>query len=148
MIMDEKESPIRKERRASSDRRKFNDPNYKGPERRSGQNRRAGKSRREYFRIIYPLACRPKLIISGKEYDVIDISEHGIRFTCKEMNEFQPGLDVNIKVTFNNSEPLDLKGIVLRIDKKIAVMSLTKSIPLDRIIAEQRYIKLNYPDYF
>ena len=139
--MGEKESPIRKEGRSGVDRRKFNDPNYKGPERRSGRNRR------EYFRIIYPLACRPKLIFSGNEYDVIDISEKGIKFICKEMNEFQQGLEVKINITFNNADPLALKGIVLRIDKKIAVLSLTESIPLDRIIAEQRYIKLNYPDY-
>ena len=146
--MGEKESPIRKERRAGVDRRKVNAPDYKGPERRSGRNRRDGKSRREYFRIIYPLACRPKLLISGNEYDVIDISEHGIRFICRELNEFQQGLAPNLKISFNNSEPLALKGMILRIDKKIVVMSLTESIPLDRIIAEQRYIKLNYPDYF
>lgn len=31
-----------KERRLGEDRRKFNDPNYKGSERRSGQDRRIG----------------------------------------------------------------------------------------------------------
>ena len=35
------------DRRAVGDRRNFNDPNYKGPERRSGQDRRSVKERRK-----------------------------------------------------------------------------------------------------
>jgi len=35
------------DRRSGVDRRKFNDPNYKGPERRSGQDRRSTKERRK-----------------------------------------------------------------------------------------------------
>ena len=36
-----------KEQRTGGDRRKFDDPNYQGPERRSGQDRRTGKERRK-----------------------------------------------------------------------------------------------------
>ena len=36
-----------KERRTGEDRRKFDVPNYKGPERRSGQDRRTTKDRRK-----------------------------------------------------------------------------------------------------
>ncbi len=36
-----------KERRTGEDRRKFNDPDYKGPERRSGQDRRIDKRRKK-----------------------------------------------------------------------------------------------------
>ena len=47
--MEKKEAPrVRKERRSGEDRRKFNDPNYKGIEHRSGQNRRSGKDRRKF----------------------------------------------------------------------------------------------------
>ena len=35
---------VKKERRSGEDRRKMNDPNYKGPERRSNQNRRVSKT--------------------------------------------------------------------------------------------------------
>jgi len=34
-------------RRSGEDRRKFNDPNYKGPERRSNKERRSGMERRK-----------------------------------------------------------------------------------------------------
>ena len=36
-----------KKRRLGEDRRKINDPYYKGPERRSGQDRRTVKDRRK-----------------------------------------------------------------------------------------------------
>ena len=36
-----------KELRSGIDRRKSNDPNYKGPERRSGQDTRSNKDRRK-----------------------------------------------------------------------------------------------------
>ena len=35
-------------RRSGEDRRKFNDPNYKGPERRGNKDRRSGTERRKY----------------------------------------------------------------------------------------------------
>jgi len=35
-------------RRSGEDRRKFNDPNFKGPERRSDKDRRSGTDRRKY----------------------------------------------------------------------------------------------------
>jgi hypothetical protein len=37
----------RKDRRSGVDRRKFNDPDYKGPERRSGRDRRSGEESRK-----------------------------------------------------------------------------------------------------
>jgi len=35
------------DRRSGKDRRKFDDPNYKGPERRNMSNRRSGTDRRD-----------------------------------------------------------------------------------------------------
>jgi hypothetical protein len=45
----EKKNELRigKERRSEEDRRKFDNSNYKGPERRSNQDRRTGKDRRK-----------------------------------------------------------------------------------------------------
>ena len=45
--MRKKEQRSGKERRSKVNRRKFKDPNYKGPERRSDRNRRSGKDRRK-----------------------------------------------------------------------------------------------------
>lgn len=40
--MEKKERLFGKEKRLGEDRRKFDDPNYKGPERRRSQDRRTG----------------------------------------------------------------------------------------------------------
>lgn len=45
--MRKKERRSGKERRSKVGRRKFKDPNYKGPERRKGCNRRSEKDRRK-----------------------------------------------------------------------------------------------------
>ncbi len=112
------------------------------------QNKRyKGNNNREHYRIRYPLSCRPRLAILNNEYETIDISERGIRFICKEIYEFQAGIELEVRITFYNGEHLDLEGEILRTDEKVVVLHLSKSIPLKRIVAEQRYIKLNYPDY-
>ena len=106
-----------------------------------------GKNNREHYRIRYPLSCRPRLTILNNEYETIDISERGIRFICKEISVFQAGMELEARITFNNEEYLDLEGEILRTDERVAVLYLSKRIPFKRIVAEQRYIKLNYPDY-
>lgn len=45
--METKERRTGKEQRSGISRRKFNDPNFKGPERRSGRDRRSVKERRK-----------------------------------------------------------------------------------------------------
>lgn len=44
--MDKERRSERQERRSGEDRRKFSDPNYRGPERRSGLDRRILINRR------------------------------------------------------------------------------------------------------
>jgi hypothetical protein len=45
--MEERKRRSLKDRRLGVDRRKFDDPNYKGLERRSGRDRRSGMERRK-----------------------------------------------------------------------------------------------------
>jgi hypothetical protein len=145
--MGRKSPSFLKERRSGTDRRKINNTDYSGLERRSGRDRRIGAVRRKHIRITYPLGCRPKLTILNKEYDVIDIAEHGIKFTCSKKQEFQQGSEVKISITFKDNESFDLKGTILRADKKIVILYLPEGISFERIIAEQRYLKSNMPEY-
>jgi hypothetical protein len=47
----QKERRSSNNRRTGEDRRRFNDPDYKGPKRRSGKDRRSGKSRRKSLNL-------------------------------------------------------------------------------------------------
>jgi len=103
------------------------------------------ENRREHYRIIYPVSCRPKLAINNIQYEVIDISEKGIRFLHEDMCTLQPGSETRIRITFHNGESLEIKCRVLRFDGTAAVLSLLEGIPFEIIIGEQRYVKRSFP---
>lgn len=112
------------------------------------QNRQyTGSNKRQHYRIRYPLACRPRLKILDHICEVIDISEHGIRFVSGKVYGLQPEMAVEAVITFNDGESLRFGGKILRIDENVAVMYLSESIPFRRIVAEQRYLKEEYPEY-
>lgn len=103
-----------------------------------------GENRRKHFRIQYPVNRRPKLIILDIEYEVIDISEQGIRFLGKKLYEFEIGSEVKVKIVFYDRGSLDLKGKILRVNKEQTIIYLSTTIPFERIAQEQRYVRDNY----
>ncbi len=98
-----------------------------------------GQDRRTYFRVKYPHSERPRLVITRDEFEVIDISEQGIRFS------FGPVLSE--MVTFHDGESVNLKGKLLRTQDSEVVTQFVKGIPSERIIKEQRYLMKKYPGY-
>lgn len=56
-------------------------------------------------------------------------------------------MEVEAAITFNDGESLRFAGKILRVDENVAVMYLSESIPFRRIVAEQRYLKEEYPEY-
>lgn len=106
-----------------------------------------GDNRREHYRIIYPLTCRPKLKIVRKEYDVVDISESGIKFLFRKDPALTAGAAIRGEMTFAAGDSLNIEGKILRIDEEIVILKLNRKIPFWKIVDEQRYIKENYPEY-
>ena len=98
-----------------------------------------GQDRRKHFRVRYPFSERPKLVITRDEFDVIDISEQGIRFSL--------GPVLSEMVTFHDGESLNLEGKLLRTQDSEVVTQFVKGIPSERIIKEQRYLMKKYPGY-
>ncbi len=107
-----------------------------------------GENKREFYRVRYPINDRPILKLLGNEFEVIDISEQGLRFLCKQCFEFKPNLKVQFKVTFHDDESLALEGKILRIHENAVIIYLTQGIPLGRIIQEQKYIIAKHSDKF
>jgi hypothetical protein len=104
------------------------------------------KNKRELYRITYPINDRPILKLLGNEFEVTNISERGIRFTCKQCSEFAIGLEVQFTLTFHDNKSFLLEGGILHTYKSAVVIGLTRNIPFERIILEQRYILTNYPN--
>ncbi len=59
-----------------------------------------GGDKRQNLRVPYPESCRPILVIGKYQYEVIDISELGVRFLCSTgQPTLEPGTDIDAVLT-------------------------------------------------
>jgi hypothetical protein len=103
------------------------------------------RQRRGFYRIEYPPPERPKILIAGRTYRVIDLSEKGVRFLCDELFTPKEGEQVRAKITFRENDSVDVAGVVLRKSLEQCALKLNQvSIPLKKVMAEQRYLLAKY----
>ena len=98
-------------------------------------------SEREHYRIQYPTAARPRIVIEGGSYEVIDISEHGVRFRIDEDARLGVGDPLLGQVRFKRTDPVTVTGTVLRIVGREVAARLETGVPLRTMIEEQRYLR-------
>ncbi len=110
-------------------------------------NRDQSGNKRQYFRIEYPISYRPKLIISYYIFEVLDISEQGIKFFSKRAYELKPGLLLSAKIVFKGGESFNIKGKIIRNTGKEVILSLLEGIPTSKIMSEQQFLINKYPDH-
>ena len=103
----------------------------------SGTRVRRAK-RREHFRVEYPSRYRPKLVIAESEYDVLDLSESGVKFSCSDGR----GLEhkIHATITFHDGENLEIEGEAFRSGYNEIALRLVKRVPLRRTVKEQRHL--------
>ncbi len=95
---------------------------------------------REHYRVAYPATLRPRLLVQGHTFDVVDISERGIRFRLAKADEPAPGFEVQGAVRFRRGETITIRGIVLRVVQGEVAAMLEEGVPLRVILDEQRYL--------
>ncbi len=95
---------------------------------------------REYYRVAYPVALRPKLLVQGHTFDVVDVCEHGIRFALGDASSPEAGFEIEGTLRFRRGETLPLRGTVLRVMDGEVAASLEMGIPLRAIMEEQRFL--------
>ncbi len=95
---------------------------------------------REHYRVAYPTSLRPKLLVQGHTFDVVDISERGIRFRLGGMEEPAPGFEVQGAVRFRRGETITVRGVVLRVVQGEVAAKLEEGVPLRVIMEEQRFL--------
>ena len=103
------------------------------------QDAKNGRSRRNHFRIKYPYTDRPKLTMSAKGLEVIDISEQGVRFSLNGT--------MQATITFHDGQSLHVEGKIIRTQNDEIVIQLSRGIPSDRILKEQKYLMGKYIGY-
>ncbi|MEE9609726.1 MAG: hypothetical protein V3W19_00660 [Desulfatiglandales bacterium] len=94
---------------------------------------------REFFRVKYPVADRPKLKIAREEFDIVDISEKGIKFDLKKT--------IHATITFHDGESLTIEGRFLRTHNNEIVIQPLEAISSERITKEQRNLQKKYSGY-
>ncbi|HSB52756.1 MAG TPA: PilZ domain-containing protein [Gemmatimonadales bacterium] len=95
---------------------------------------------REYYRIAYPAALRPKLLVQGHTFDVVDICERGIRFRLGEAGAPDVGLELEGTVRFRRGETVTVRGAILRVNQDEVAARLDAGVPLRAIMDEQRFL--------
>jgi hypothetical protein len=95
---------------------------------------------REHYRVAYPTALRPKLLVHGVSFDVVDISERGIRFRLGSAQAPEPGFELHGVLRFRRGETITIRGAVLRVDQGEVAARLEEGIPLRVVMEEQRFL--------
>jgi hypothetical protein len=107
-----------------------------------------GEQKREHFRIVFPLGQHAKILIKKTEYDVIDVSQRGIRFAIGKrglLEEWDIGTIVKGSITFLHGGRVIVSGTVLRtIDEHSVVLYLDEPIELKTMYDEHRFVIQKY----
>ena len=98
--------------------------------------------RRAHERVIYPPGERPKLMVGGGTYEVVDCSERGLRVSRAGAALLETSVDVQGRVRFPPGNEVMVEGVVLRVqDDAIAIQFTGLWIPRDVILGELRRMK-------
>ncbi|MBK8005330.1 MAG: PilZ domain-containing protein [Gemmatimonadetes bacterium] len=96
---------------------------------------------REYYRVAYPTDLRPRLDVQSHFFDVIDVSEKGMRFALgKTADAPRLGDEVAGLIRFRRGEEVEVRGMVIRLDGREVAVRLEDGIPLRVIMEEQRFL--------
>lgn len=97
----------------------------------------SGHPDRSLFRVEFPFGKRPLLQWEGISYEVLDISEKGMRVNVEGRKPFVAGTSVRVDIRFEDSKET-VAGTVFRGNEREAVFQLTECFSLERIRREER----------
>lgn len=103
------------------------------------------QNRRQFFRIQYPPKSGPKLASGGQHFEVLDLSEQGLKFRIKSKVGYQPGANFAGSLTFIDGESLLIFGVIKRVTEDTLSIKLKKNIPLRIVMSEQRRLIQLFP---
>jgi hypothetical protein len=100
---------------------------------------------RSFYRIQYPFGERPRLLLDGQSYSVVDCSELGLRYVHPSPSSVEVGHVVRGVLTFHRGAQVVVEGEVVRIQgDQVAVHLSVTPVPLGLILDEQRHLRANY----
>ncbi|MCF8067068.1 MAG: hypothetical protein K9L30_00630 [Desulfobacterales bacterium] len=103
-----------------------------------GNNDFNRQDRRNYSRIIYQPGNRASLIMGSRIFEVMDITESGVRFINE--NPLPPETAISGSILFLNGEMVDIEGKVEWQEEGEVGMSLSALIPSQILKQESRHL--------
>ena len=103
--------------------------------------------RRESYRLHFPYAERPRLLIGSREYEVVDCSAHGVRYVLTTPpSSLAPGDWVQGYLKFRRRPQMSIRGLIVRIQNgEIALYMPDSEIPFATLWNQERYLLTHYP---
>jgi len=105
-------------------------------------------NQRNFYRLLYPTAERPRLRTETRDYEVSEISEGGIKIQLAGACVIQKGDPLEGILQFRTGETISIEGVVLRSDEEKVVVTLSSGISLETMLAEQIRLRKKYPMLF
>lgn len=95
---------------------------------------------RAYYRLVYPMALRPQLRTGNQAFEVMDLSEQGVRF--RHPGPARPAVGTKVAGTLRlpTGEVLEIEGAVVRVEAPGVSVALSKGVPFGIMIEQQRFI--------
>jgi len=98
--------------------------------------------RRAHERVQYASTERPRLVVAGAFYEVLDCSERGLLIARTGDAPVEMGLDVQGTIRFPTGVEVTVEGVVVRAQEDAVAIQFTGLwIPRDVILAEQRRLR-------
>ena len=108
------------------------------------------ENRRGFHRIYFPPEARPRLLLDAPGglstvCEVLECSEHGLRFTTPTRWMLPAGTAVSGLLSFARGADTRVSGSVTRVaPDDVAILLNRQGIPLDVIRAEQRHLEATF----
>ncbi|MFV0450515.1 MAG: PilZ domain-containing protein [Vibrio sp.] len=105
---------------------------------------------RQFFRLRYSMKeVMPTLRVQSREFKISEISEQGIRAIVRDYSLFKMEDVLEGELLLNSLDRnIPIKGKVLRKIGNEVIFLLTEGLSFKQMIAEQRYMRKNYPKVF
>lgn len=100
---------------------------------------------RDFFRVEFPRTYYPIIHLEDGQYDVVDVSECGVRFKKSKDKRFSENEDLVAIIQFPDGDIYDCSGQVIRMNEYDVSMSLSNPLPLKKIRSEHLYLLNNFP---
>jgi hypothetical protein len=96
---------------------------------------------RAFYRLVYPLFLRPTLRLGDEPFQVVDVSEAGVRFSAPVPGRFEPGVAIVGVIELLAGQTVAVEGtVVRRLGNQVAV-SLVRGVPFAVMLDQQRLLQ-------